>query len=107
MTRRIFVFPAIAAISAAVALTVAVLIVASFFLAGDTAPSGFLRLHLIIAAVFVALALVPGGITYHATGISRALPAVGDTAGRTHAAPFASLPYADRWRCRASLRPCA
>jgi heme/copper-type cytochrome/quinol oxidase subunit 1 len=76
MGRLIFVFSAIAAISAALALMAAVLIVASFFLAGDRAASGYLGVHLGVAAFFLVLGLVLGGTSYHARGVSRALDTI-------------------------------
>jgi hypothetical protein len=80
MGRLIFVFSAIAAISAALALMAAALIVASFFLADVPVGSGYLGVHLGVAAFFLVVGLVLGGTTYHATGVARVLPAIADTA---------------------------
>jgi hypothetical protein len=76
----IFVFSAVAAISAPLALMAAVLIVASIFLTDDTVASGYLGVHLGVAAVFLVLGLVLVGTTYHAMGVARALPTIADTA---------------------------
>jgi hypothetical protein len=58
----------------------AVLIVASVFLADVPVASDYLGVHLGVAAVFLVIGLVLGGTTYHAMGVSRALPTIADTA---------------------------
>ncbi len=78
MRRLFFLFSAITLVAAALAFSVAVLIVASFFLAERPAPSGFLVHHLVVAALFLILGCLMGGITYHATGVARAVVTVAD-----------------------------